>query len=565
LGFPVPADCVQLQSFTGHHLRERAAQEQAFTVGRFEKQSVVGRPDFDASTLLTAGRAGMGFETGESFSVHVGWSGNSVVSAEKTPYTQGILGGGEILFGGEVSLGEGETYRTPWVYGSFGNGLDQAAGRFHEYLRSVHPRLRKIPRPVILNTWEAVYFNQSEKKLMALADVASKCGIERFVVDDGWFDGRRDDTTSLGDWQTDKTVWPQGLKPLADHVHSLGMQFGLWFEPEMISLNSKIARLHPEWIVKPSRNRLPMQGRHQQVLDLTNPAAYKYVYDAMAMLVDELSIDYIKWDHNRFVTEAVSPQNGRPCVHKQTLAVYSLFSQLKESFPELEIETCSSGGGRIDMGILALADRVWVSDCVDPVERIDIQRYTSLLVPPEMMGDHIGASPAHSTGRATSLQMRAATAFFGHLGVEWDLTKVSNDDLVALRQWVDEYKLRRDLFASGRLVHADTADPAVRVDGMVSHDKKTAIFRFTQLTTSTAYPAAFVRLPGLDATSLYEVRPLKINQGLEEIGNGQSELQWWNEKGVVLPGGVLASFGIRPPQLNPEEAVLFEVNEKAAR
>jgi alpha-galactosidase len=304
-----------------------------------------------------------------------------------------------------------------------------------------------------------------------------------------------------------------------------------------------------------------MQGRHQQVLDLTNPAAYKYIYGAMSKLVSELSIDYIKWDHNRFVTEAVSPRSGRPCVHEQTLAVYSLFEGLKKAFPNLEIETCSSGGGRIDMGILEFADRIWVSDCVDPVERADIQRYTSLLVPPEMMGDHIGASPAHSTGRATSLQMRAATAFFGHLGVEWNLTEVPEGDLAELKQWINEYKLRRNLFASGRVVHGDEADPAVRIDGVIGADKKSAVYRFTQLTTSMTYPAALIRLPGLKAGSQYEVKPLKVNESLNEIGNGQSELRWWNESGVALSGELLAKSGIRPPQLNPEEAVLFEANE----
>ena len=233
-----------------------------------------------------------------------------------------------------------------------------------------------------------------------------------------------------------------------------------------------------------------MQGRTQQVVDLTNPDAYDYIYGAMDKLVSELGIDYIKWDHNKLVTEEVSPLTGRPAAHAQTLAVYRIFTDLKAAHPGLEIESCSSGGGRIDLGILEVADRVWASDCVDPVERADIQRYTSLLVPPEMIGEHVGASPAHSTHRATSQEMRMATAFFGHMGIEWNLLKEPQEDIDKLSEWTAEFKKHREWFAVDTVVHSDAADPAVRVDGCVMPNKAAAIYRFTQLTTSQTYPAA---------------------------------------------------------------------------
>ncbi|MCI1935911.1 MAG: alpha-galactosidase [Bifidobacteriaceae bacterium] len=558
LAFPVPSSMSVLESMTGHHLRERSAQRQPFTFGRFEKVSLVGRPDFDSCTLLSAGREGFGFEQGTCYSVHVGWSGNGFYSAEKTPYTTGLLGGGEELFGGEMILKKGESYETPWLYGSFGEGMNAVGHRFHRYVRAMHPSLLSKPRPVTLNTWEAVYFNQSYEKLKTLATLARDSGIERFVVDDGWFRGRRDDTSALGDWQVDNQVWPEGLGPLADYVHSLGMEFGLWFEPEMISPDSQVARQHPEWILRPTPHRLPMQGRDQQVIDLSNPQAFDYIRESMRKLVSDLSIDYIKWDHNKMVTEAVSPTGGLPCVHSQTMAVYAIFDWLKEQFPSLEIETCSSGGGRIDLGILDHADRVWVSDCVDPVERLDIQRYTSLLVPPEMMGEHIGDSPAHSTDRSTSLTMRAATAFFGHLGVEWDLTRVGPSSLETLKEWITVHKEYRSLFSYGTVVHGDAIDAAIRLDGVVSADGNRALYRFAQVTTSQYYPAAPVHLPGLEDGALYLVRPLRINEDLTDIGNGQSALLWWNEAGVQANGRTLRRVGIRPPQINPEQAVLFE-------
>lgn len=570
LGFPLPAQAAEILTTTGHHLHERSPQRQPLTVGRFERLSLTGRPDFDASLLLCAGVPGFGFEHGEVYATHVGWSGNSLLSVERLPYTQAVIGGAEALFGGEVVLASShgsssaaDTYTTPWLYGSYGDGLNEVATRFHQFVRAQHPGFAEKPRPVLLNTWEAVYFRHDYDTLVALADRAAEEGVERFVVDDGWFGSRRDDRSGLGDWQISQEVWPQGprgLPALAEHVHGLGMEFGLWFEPEMVNLDSRIARAHPDWILRPTHGRLPMEGRWQQVLDLANPDAFDAIWHAMDTLVTQLGVDYIKWDHNKMVTEAVSPRTGRPAVHDQTLAVYRLFRELKKAHPGLEIESCASGGGRVDLGILAVADRIWVSDCVDPVERADIQRYTSLLVPPEMMGEHVGASPAHATQRATSQEMRMAMAFFGHMGIEWNLLQEPDAAIEKLGRWVAEYKRHRADFATGTAVHADGSDPAVRLDGVVSADRARAVYRFTQLTSSQTYPVAPVRLPGLDAATRYRIRPLQVSRDLEEpgIGSGQTALGWWNEQGTVLDGRSLSTYGIRPPSLHVAQAVLFE-------
>ena len=255
------------------------------------------------------------------------------------------------------------------MIGSWGDGLTELSARFHDEWRA-RPQHPRRPRPVTLNTWEAVYFDHSLDKLTALADAAAGVGVERFVLDDGWFTGRRDDTAGLGDWFVDESVWPDGLHPLIDHVRELGMEFGLWVEPEMINPDSDLARRHPDWILR-GRMALPPSARQQQVLDLAHPEAYAYIAGRLHALLDEYPIAYLKWDHNRDLVDAGSGPEGVARVHAHTLAVYRLLDELKARHPGLEIESCASGGARVDLGILDRTDRIWTSDSLDPLERLD--------------------------------------------------------------------------------------------------------------------------------------------------------------------------------------------------
>ena len=235
------------------------------------------------------------------------------------------------------------------------------------------------------------------------------------MLDDGWFAGRRDDTTSLGDWSVSTEVWPEGLGPLIDHVIALGMQFGLWVEPEMVNLESDLARAHPEWLFS-AGGRPGLPSRHQHVLDLAHPGAYEHVLKSLDHLLTTYDIAYLKWDHNRNLNDAGHTPDGTPGVHAHTLAVYGLLDELRERYPRLEIESCAGGGARIDLGILERTDRVWPSDCIDALERQQIQRFTALLLPPELMGTHIGSAESHTTLRRHSLAFRAITGAVGASG-----------------------------------------------------------------------------------------------------------------------------------------------------
>ncbi|MFJ9893528.1 alpha-galactosidase [Streptomyces sp. NPDC091280] len=554
LALPVPEVATELLDLAGRWARERAQQRSPFTHGTHLRESrrAAGH---DASTVLAAGTAGFGHRAGEVYAIHLGWSGHSRMLAERNSTGAALLAAGELLLPGEVRLAHGEDYTSPWLYASYGIGTDEMAGRFHDFLRS-RPQHPKSPRPVTLNVWEAVYFDHSLTRLTELAAIAADVGVERFVLDDGWFRHRRNDTAGLGDWFVDEDVWPHGLTPLIDRVQALGMQFGLWFEPEMINEDSDLARAHPEWIMGPGE-RLPLPRRHQQVLNLAIPECYQWIRDRMHALLTEYPIDYVKWDHNRPLIEAGDRRTRRASVHQQTLAVYQLVDELRELHPGLEIESCASGGGRIDLGMMQHADRVWASDCIDPLERQLIEEGTALLLPPEMVGSHVASPLSHTTGRSHSLDFRAANAFFSHMGVEWDLTSAAPAERQHLAEWITAHKRHRPLLHTGRVVQSDQPDPAYRVRGVVAKDGGEAIYAVVALRTAMTAAPGRVRLPGLDPATRYEVTPLAPGDTLGGR-TGDDGLAWW-QHGLTLPGTVISRVGIQGPALNPEQSALIHV------
>lgn len=553
--FPVPATAVELLDTTGRHLRERSPQRHDFTIGTHLRESRRGRPGADASLVLAAGRRGFGFERGLVHAVHTAWSGNHRLLAERTPTGEAFLQAGELLAPGEIVLGHGEAYTTPWAIGSWGDGLTELSSRFHRDLRA-RPQHPRRPRPVTLNTWEAVYFDHDHGKLEELARRAASVGVERFVLDDGWFLGRRDDTAGLGDWWVDETVWPDGLGPLIETVTSLGMEFGLWVEPEMVNLDSGLAREHPDWILR-GRDDLPIPARQQHVLDLAHPDAWQYLLDRLDALLAEHDIAYLKWDHNRDLLEAGAADSGRPRVHENVQALYRLLAALKRRHPGLEIESCASGGARVDLGILEHTDRVWTSDTLDPLERLQIQKYTGLIVPTDMLGAHLTSPRVHSTGRTVDVDLSAGVALFGHLGIEWDLTTLDDADLDRVRAWVELHRRHRDLIHTGTLVHGDTTDAATDVRGVVARDAASALFTFTQVTTGVTHPPGRFTLPGLDPDRRYAVR---IIAGSVADGPGQSTLPW-AEQPITLTGRQLGTAGLQAPVLFPAQLVLLELTE----
>ena len=557
VALPVPSDAVELLDFGGRHNQERVPQRSPFGIGAHVRENRKGRTGADSAYLLHAGTAGFGFAHGDIWAVHTAWSGNHLHYAEKVFTGEQVLGGGELLLPGEVRLATGETYESPWLYAAYGHGLDDVARRFHRHLRA-RERPVSPQRPVTLNVWEAVYFDHDTERLLDLAERAAALGVERYVLDDGWFSTRRDDRSGLGDWVVSPDVWPTGLHPLVDRVRALGMQFGLWFEPEMVNPDSDVARAHPEWIMA-ARSGWPVESRHQQVLDLGVPEAYEHVRSQLLAILEEYAIGYVKWDHNRDLVEAGDrTRQGRPGVHAQTLAVYRLLDEIRQAHPDLEIESCSSGGARVDLGVLERTDRVWVSDNIDPHDRQRMLRWTTQLVPPEFLGSHIASGRSHVTGRHHDLGYRAATAVFGHLGIEWDLAEATAAELAGLREWIGFYKRERGLLLGGDLVRMDGYDDRVLVHGVVAPDRSRALIAMAVTDSIYPDPAVRLRFRGLDDGRRYRVRPAIVGRA----PSGLIPPRWWGEDraGQILTGAALARAGVACPRVHPDQVVLYRAD-----
>jgi alpha-galactosidase len=562
---PVPGQATESLDLTGRWAREKHPQRRRIDQGTWTRTGRHGRTGHDSTLVIAAGTPGFGWQHGEVWALHLGWSGDHSSRVERAGDGQTVLAVGELLRPGEVELAPGEAYAAPTAYAAYSaNGLDGVSSRFHEWMRS-RDRHPSSPRPVVLNTWEAVYFNHDLTVLTQLADAAAGLGVERFVLDDGWFLGRRNDTKGLGDWFVDPDVWPQGLTPLIDHVKSKDMQFGLWVEPEMINEDSDVAREHPEWIARPNGagGRLSLPWRHQQVLDLVDPDAWDYVYARLDAVLSEYPIDYLKWDQNRDQVEL--GHEGRASTHEQTLAVYRLLDALRAAHPGVEIESCSSGGARVDLGILQRTDRVWASDTNDALERQTIQRWTGLVLPPELVGSHVGPGTSHTTRRTHDLSFRAITALFGHFGIEWDVRALTVAERSQLRAAIEFYKANRSLLHSGRAVRIDRPDDTDAAYGTVSHDRSRAVFVYAALATSPNELPPRLRFAGLDAD-----RDYRVGLGLPldpHAAEGRGVPPWLRavaESGPdgapVVSGRALMQVGLPMPGLHPEHAVLLTVS-----
>ena len=559
MALPVPERAEEVIGLGGRWIAEFTPDRRPWRSGQVGAQNRRGRTSHEVSPVVIAVTPGAGEWAGEAWGAHLAWSGDHQWWAERTVDGRRMLQLGELLHHGEVTLAPGETHRTPEVVAVHSaRGLTPMSWGFHRALRAHLTHARTV-RPITFNSWEAVYFDHDLERLRHLVALAAAVGVERFVLDDGWFGGRRDDTAGLGDWWVSPDAHPEGLAPLIDAVHAAGMQFGIWVEPEMVNPDSDLFRAHPDWALVDARYE-PVQHRNQLVLDLTRPEAYDHVRTALDRLLTDHRIDFLKWDMNRNHVQAAD-RTGAAGTHRQTLAVYRLLDELRAAHPHVEIESCASGGARVDHGVLRRTDRVWTSDDNDALERQRIQAGVSLFIPPEVMGAHVGPRRSHTTGRVLDIGFRAITGLFGHFGIEADLAELDERELEVLRAAIALHRAERDLLHTGDAVRFDVAPPWL-AHGVYAPDRSRAIVCVAALDLARTAATEPLLLPDLAPDLRYRVAPVVLPHDVA-VANLDAP-PWWTAGGLTATGRQLAVHGLRMPSLHPASAVLVALRAVGA-
>ena len=560
----IPSYFKHIIGFEGHWAGEFQEHHLEQNFGSYVRENRRGRTSHDSFPGLIMRTKATDQLQGEAYGFHLGWSGNHKIVAEKMGDGRAFVQMGELLLPGEIVLQQGETYISPTLYASYtSQGLSALSQQYHQYVRKhlIRESVKNKPRPVHYNTWEGIYFDHDVDTLKDLATRASALGAERFVLDDGWFIGRDDDTAGLGDWYVDKKYYPQGLTPLIEHVKAVGLEFGLWFEPEMVNPNSNLFRAHPDWILGTPPN--PQTGfRNQLVLDLSRQAVFDYLFERIDSLLTEYDITYIKWDMNRDLNHPGNA-NGKPAVHNQTHAFYQLLAKLKSTHPGVEIESCASGGGRADYGVLAHTDRIWTSDSNDALERLKIQKGFSYFFPAELMGSHVGPRDCHITHRNINMAMRASVTLFGHMGMEMDLRELTDEETVELKAMIELYKKHRQLVHSGDLFRLELPDYMHGL-GIVAQDKSEALFSYSLIACSSASLPDQFHFAGLDKQTVYKldiIWPIKSGEHWPKASIFNFKTCLPNVDGKQFSGEVLMQLGMQLPLLTPQSSLIFHLTK----
>lgn len=528
-----------MTEFTGAWGRERHPQTFRIHIGVQEIYSLRGHSSHQFNPFLVLKRPHTDEFQGEAIGTALVYSGNFLGSVEVDNYHVTRLMMGIHPQGLAWTLAPGEAFQTPEAITVYTcDGLNALSQALHTLLRTRLARgyWRDRPRPILLNSWESTYMQFDEAKLLPIASKAHELGIDLFVLDDGWFGHRDNATSSLGDWVADRRKLPDGIEGLASKINALGMQFGLWFEPEMISKDSHLYRAHPDWMIRvPGRE--PLQGRNQYVLDLSKTDVVNYLFEAMSAILSSGKVSYVKWDMNRSITDVFS--QGRPrefqgeLLHRQILGMYALYERLTSTFPKVLFESCASGGARFDPGMLYYAPQGWVSDDTDAVERVKIQFGTSYAYPISSMGSHVSAVPNHQLMRVTPLKTRADVAYFGTFGYELDVNAMPDDEQRQVRDQIAFMKAHRELIDTGtfwRLISPFEESEVGLQQGseaawmVVSADRRHALVGYYRMIMPLNEGYRLLKLAGLDPTATYRVHDTQFPLPASQFTYGGDEL-----------------------------------------
>lgn len=526
----LPRNDFDMVTLTGAHTNEANIARQALHTGIQKIESSRGTSSPQHQPFLALADSTTDEFQGEVYAFHLVYSGNFAAQVEVEQYGSSRVQLGIQPETFEWCLVPEETFQTPEVVINYSNeGFNGMSQTFHKvYQEQLVPiSWQKQERPILLNTWEANYFDFKEKDLLDQADLAKDTGIELFVLDDGWFGQRDDDTSSLGDWFENPAKLPQGIAGLAEKIQQKGMKFGLWFEPEMISKNSRLYEKHPDWVLQVPD--YPMtEGRRQLVLDLGQVVVQDYLIEVLSSYLATGKIDYIKWDMNRHLTEvgslAFPAAQQKEISHRYVLGLYRILETITKQYPDCFFENCSSGGGRFDPGMMCYMPQTWTSDNTDALCRSQIQTGYSYLYPPIMLGAHVSPVPNHQVGRKTSLHTRGLTAMSGNLGYELDLTSLSDNEKNEIIEQITFYKAHRSLFQFGKFYRLQAPNEFFASAWLFVNDTEAAVIYFNGL-ARPAVPVKNLKTHYLDDQTIYE----NIDTGQRVSG---AEL---NYAGIAIP------------------------------
>ena len=542
----VPQNSNEMIDYSGQWGGEFQNQITPWVTGAHLRESRSGTTSHANFPSLLIPTIGSSENSGSCYGFHYGWSGGHRMIAEQLPD-----GRRQVQFGNTENsdLISGNSFETAKLYISHSsNGISGIGKSFRSHVaNSIIKAPKDNIRPVHYNCWEAIYFDHNIDQLKEIASLASEIGAERFVLDDGWFKGRNSANSSLGDWEVDKKKYPKGLMPLISHIHSLKMSFGLWFEPEMVSPDSNLYRQHPEWIMG---HKDQVLGRGQLVLNISIKDVEDYLFEKISALLTEYPIDYIKWDHNR-----VLPYPDA----SQTRSLYVLLRRIRLAHPNLEIESCSSGGGRIDYGILEHTQRVWLSDSNDAIERLRIQHEAILWLPTSITGSHVGPKVCHTSGRELPIAFRAWVAAQRHMGFEMDPRELSSSDKTLLKAVTSWWKENRQWMRDANILRLPCIDKSVTAEIQInSIENHFVVFAGQNASSGFSSPVPLV-LAGLDSMAMYNVS-LHNKNHINSLGKSKGGLL---QKTLKLSGQFLMSHGLQLPKVFPANMMVIE-GDKAA-
>ncbi|MDQ0199450.1 alpha-galactosidase [Neobacillus ginsengisoli] len=522
----------EMVHLSGSWARERHVKTRLLETGIQSISSTRGASG-QQNPFIALKRPGTNEHQGEVYGFSLVYSGNFLAQVEVDQYDVARLTMGINPFDFNWLLENGQTFQTPEVVMVYSEkGLNDMSQTYHTLYRTrlARGKWRDRERPVLINNWEGTYFDFNEEKILEMASASKELGAELFVLDDGWFGRRDDDTTSLGDWFVDERKLPNGITGLVEKIKELGLEFGLWFEPEMVSKVSELYKNHPDWIIHVP-NRMSSHGRNQYVLDFSRNDVVDYIHGLMAKILRDAPISYVKWDMNRYMTEIgsakLSVDRQREVAHRYILGVYDLYERLTTEFPEILFESCASGGCRFDPGMLYYAPQAWTSDDTDAIERLKIQYGTTFVYPLSSIGAHVSAIPNHQVGRITSIDTRANVAYFGAFGYELDVTKMTEQEKESVLKQIAFYKENRKLLQKGtffRLQSPFENEGNVTSWMVVSEDQKEAIAGRYQVLGKPNAGYKRLLLKGLNEEHKYEIEGMACSFYGDELMNAGIQL-----------------------------------------